>query len=92
MKIRAAVLEEFAKPLAVQDVELDGPGQGEVLVRLAACGVCHTDLYTASGADPYGDHVLSAPGPAQARKRPSVCCAGPATAPERSSSAISSGE
>ena len=54
MKIRAAVLEEFAKPLAVQDVELDGPGAGEVLVRLAACGVCHTDLYTASGADPSG--------------------------------------
>jgi S-(hydroxymethyl)glutathione dehydrogenase / alcohol dehydrogenase len=54
MKIRAAVLEEFAKPLAVQDVELDGPRQGEAVVRLAACGVCHTDLYTASGADPSG--------------------------------------
>src|SRR4051794_7901449 len=54
MKIRAAVLEEFAKPLAIQDVELDGPGPGEVLVRLEACGVCHTDLYTASGADPSG--------------------------------------
>src|SRR5918999_4517149 len=54
MRIRAAVLEEFAKPLVVQDVELDGPGPGEVLVRLAACGVCHTDLYTASGADPSG--------------------------------------
>jgi S-(hydroxymethyl)glutathione dehydrogenase / alcohol dehydrogenase len=54
MKIRAAVLEEFAQPLVVQDVELDGPGPDEVLVRLAACGVCHTDLYTASGADPSG--------------------------------------
>jgi S-(hydroxymethyl)glutathione dehydrogenase/alcohol dehydrogenase len=54
MKIRAAVLEEFAQPLVVQDIELDGPGPGEVLVRLAACGVCHTDLYTASGADPSG--------------------------------------
>jgi S-(hydroxymethyl)glutathione dehydrogenase / alcohol dehydrogenase len=54
MKIRAAVLEEFAQPLAVADVELDGPGPGEALVRLAACGVCHTDLYTASGADPSG--------------------------------------
>jgi S-(hydroxymethyl)glutathione dehydrogenase / alcohol dehydrogenase len=54
MKIRAAVLEEFAQPLVVQDVELDGPSHGEVLVRLAACGVCHTDLYTASGADPSG--------------------------------------
>jgi S-(hydroxymethyl)glutathione dehydrogenase/alcohol dehydrogenase len=54
MRIRAAVLEEFAEPLVVQEVELDGPGAGEVLVRLAACGVCHTDLYTASGADPSG--------------------------------------
>ena len=54
MQIRAAVLEEFAKPLVVQDVGLDGPGPGEVLVRLAACGVCHTDLYTAGGADPSG--------------------------------------
>jgi S-(hydroxymethyl)glutathione dehydrogenase / alcohol dehydrogenase len=54
MQIRAAVLEEFANPLVVQDVELEGPKAGEVLVRLAACGVCHTDLYTASGADPSG--------------------------------------
>jgi S-(hydroxymethyl)glutathione dehydrogenase / alcohol dehydrogenase len=54
MRIRAAVLEEFAQPLVVQEVELDGPGPGEVLVRLKACGVCHTDLYTASGADPSG--------------------------------------
>jgi S-(hydroxymethyl)glutathione dehydrogenase / alcohol dehydrogenase len=54
MRIRAAVLEEFGEPLAVQEVELDGPKAGEVLVRLAACGVCHTDLYTASGADPSG--------------------------------------
>jgi S-(hydroxymethyl)glutathione dehydrogenase/alcohol dehydrogenase len=54
MRIRAAVLEEFAKPLVVQEIELDGPGPGEVLVRLAACGVCHTDLYTASGVDPSG--------------------------------------
>jgi S-(hydroxymethyl)glutathione dehydrogenase/alcohol dehydrogenase len=54
MRIRAAVLEQFAQPLVVQEVELDGPGTGEVLVRLAACGVCHTDMYTASGADPSG--------------------------------------
>src|SRR3954454_25082467 len=54
MKIRAAVLEEFAQPLVIQEVDLDGPGPGEVLVRLAACGVCHTDMYTASGADPSG--------------------------------------
>ena len=54
MRIRAAVLEEFGAPLRVQDVDLAGPGPGEVLVRLHACGVCHTDLYTASGADPSG--------------------------------------
>ncbi|MBA3865476.1 MAG: alcohol dehydrogenase catalytic domain-containing protein [Solirubrobacterales bacterium] len=54
MKIRAAVLEEFGKPLAVQEVDLAEPRAGEVLVRLHACGVCHTDLYTASGADPSG--------------------------------------
>jgi S-(hydroxymethyl)glutathione dehydrogenase/alcohol dehydrogenase len=54
MKIRAAVLEEFGQPLKIGEVELGGPQQGEVLVRLAACGVCHTDMYTASGADPSG--------------------------------------
>jgi S-(hydroxymethyl)glutathione dehydrogenase/alcohol dehydrogenase len=54
MRIRAAVLEEFGAPLAVQEVDLAEPKAGEVLVRLEACGVCHTDLYTASGADPSG--------------------------------------
>jgi S-(hydroxymethyl)glutathione dehydrogenase / alcohol dehydrogenase len=54
VKIRAAVLEEFGQPLAVQEVELAEPRAGEVLVRLEACGVCHTDMYTASGADPSG--------------------------------------
>jgi S-(hydroxymethyl)glutathione dehydrogenase / alcohol dehydrogenase len=54
MKIRAAVLEEFGQPLVVQELDLADPKEGEVLVRLAACGVCHTDLYTASGADPSG--------------------------------------
>jgi S-(hydroxymethyl)glutathione dehydrogenase/alcohol dehydrogenase len=52
--VRAAVLEEFAQPLVVQEVDLSEPRAGEVLVRLAACGVCHTDLYTASGVDPSG--------------------------------------
>ncbi len=52
--MRAAVLEEFGEPLVVQEVELAEPRAGEVLVRLHACGVCHTDLYTASGADPSG--------------------------------------
>ena len=54
MKIRAAVLERFGDPLEVQELDLAEPKAGEVLVRLVACGVCHTDLYTASGADPSG--------------------------------------
>jgi S-(hydroxymethyl)glutathione dehydrogenase / alcohol dehydrogenase len=54
MKIRAAVLEGFGAPLEVQEIDLAEPQAGEVLVRLVACGVCHTDLYTASGADPSG--------------------------------------
>ena len=54
MQVRAAVLEEFGQPLAVKAVELAEPQAGEALVRLEACGVCHTDLYAASGADPTG--------------------------------------
>jgi S-(hydroxymethyl)glutathione dehydrogenase / alcohol dehydrogenase len=54
MKISAAVLEEFGEPLNVTEVELAEPKASEVLVRLEACGVCHTDMYTASGADPSG--------------------------------------
>jgi S-(hydroxymethyl)glutathione dehydrogenase/alcohol dehydrogenase len=54
MKIRAAVLESFGKPLEIQTLDLADPREGEVLVRLVACGVCHTDLYSASGADPSG--------------------------------------
>ena len=54
MKMRAAVLEAFGTPLVVQEVDLAEPKPGEALVRLVACGVCHTDLYTASGADPSG--------------------------------------
>jgi S-(hydroxymethyl)glutathione dehydrogenase/alcohol dehydrogenase len=52
--MHAAVLEEFGQPLVVQEVELAEPAAGEVLVRLVACGVCHTDMYTASGVDPSG--------------------------------------
>lgn len=52
--MKAAVLEEFGAPLVVQEIDLADPSAGEVLVRLVACGVCHTDLYTASGADPSG--------------------------------------
>src|SRR6266545_1794319 len=54
MKLRAAVLEAFGERLAVQEIDIAEPRAGEVLVRLVACGICHTDLYTASGADPSG--------------------------------------
>src|SRR6188508_2223862 len=54
MEIRAAVLEQFGAPLEIQTVELAPPKSGEVLVRLHSCGVCHTDMYSASGVDPSG--------------------------------------
>ena len=54
MKIKAAVAHEAKSKLAIEDVELEGPKAGEVLVELAATGVCHTDAYTLSGADPEG--------------------------------------
>ncbi|HEX8159351.1 MAG TPA: alcohol dehydrogenase catalytic domain-containing protein, partial [Solirubrobacteraceae bacterium] len=54
MRMRAAVLEEFGRPLVVQELDLAEPKAGEVLVRLVACGVCHTDMFTASGVDPSG--------------------------------------
>ena len=52
MKVRAAVAHEASKPLEIEEVDLDGPKQGECLVRLAATGVCHTDAYTLSGKIP----------------------------------------
>jgi S-(hydroxymethyl)glutathione dehydrogenase/alcohol dehydrogenase len=54
MKTKAAVAWEAGKPLSIEEVELGGPKEGEVLVRLVATGVCHTDAYTLSGADPEG--------------------------------------
>jgi S-(hydroxymethyl)glutathione dehydrogenase/alcohol dehydrogenase len=54
MKTRAAVAYEAGKPLVVEDVELEGPKAGEVLVEIVATGVCHTDEFTRSGADPEG--------------------------------------
>ena len=54
MKIRAAVAFEAGSPLEIEDVDLEGPREGECLVRLVATGVCHTDAYTLSGADAEG--------------------------------------
>ena len=54
MKTRAAVAFEAGKPLEVMEVDLDGPRSGEVLVEIMATGICHTDEFTLSGADPEG--------------------------------------
>ncbi len=54
MKSRAAVAFEADKPLEIVDVDVEGPKDGEVLVRMVATGVCHTDAFTLSGADPEG--------------------------------------
>jgi S-(hydroxymethyl)glutathione dehydrogenase/alcohol dehydrogenase len=54
MKTRAAVAWEAGQPLSIEEVDLEGPKEGEVLVRIVATGVCHTDAYTLSGADPEG--------------------------------------
>jgi S-(hydroxymethyl)glutathione dehydrogenase/alcohol dehydrogenase len=54
MKARAAIALEAGKPLVVDEIDLEGPREGECLVRLAATGVCHTDAFTLSGEDPEG--------------------------------------
>jgi S-(hydroxymethyl)glutathione dehydrogenase / alcohol dehydrogenase len=54
MDVKAAVAYEAGKPLVIETVQLDGPRQGEVLVEIRATGLCHTDEYTRSGADPEG--------------------------------------
>jgi len=54
MKTRAAIAFEVGKPLVIEEVDLEGPKAGEVLVEIMATGVCHTDEFTRSGADPEG--------------------------------------
>lgn len=54
MKTRAAIAIQAGKPLEVHEVDLDGPREGEVLVEIKATGICHTDEFTLSGADPEG--------------------------------------
>jgi S-(hydroxymethyl)glutathione dehydrogenase / alcohol dehydrogenase len=54
MKSRAAVAWEAGKPLVIEQVEVNGPKDGEVLLQVKASGVCHTDAYTLSGKDPEG--------------------------------------
>lgn len=54
MDVKAAVAWEAGKPLTIETVQLEGPRAGEVLVEIKASGVCHTDEFTRSGADPEG--------------------------------------
>jgi S-(hydroxymethyl)glutathione dehydrogenase/alcohol dehydrogenase len=54
MDVRAAVAHKAGEPLSVETVQLDGPREGEVLVEIRATGICHTDEFTLSGADPEG--------------------------------------
>ena len=54
MKVRAAVAEKAGAPLVIETVDLEGPKAGEVLVEIKATGICHTDEFTLSGADPEG--------------------------------------
>src|SRR5437764_4116146 len=54
MDVRAAVAFKAGEPLRIETVSLDGPRAGEVLVEIKATGICHTDEFTRSGADPEG--------------------------------------
>ena len=54
MQSKAAVAWEAGKPLSIETIEVDGPKEGEVLLRVVASGVCHTDAFTLSGEDPEG--------------------------------------
>ena len=54
MKTRAAVATAAGKPLEVMEIDIDGPKEGEVMIEIKATGVCHTDEFTLSGADPEG--------------------------------------
>ncbi|HNB28629.1 MAG TPA: alcohol dehydrogenase catalytic domain-containing protein, partial [Alphaproteobacteria bacterium] len=54
MKVRAALATAAGKPLTIEEVDLEGPRAGEVLVEVKATGICHTDEFTLSGADPEG--------------------------------------
>ena len=54
MKSKAAIAFSAGEPLSIEEVDLEGPKSGEVLIEVMATGVCHTDAYTLSGGDPSG--------------------------------------
>ena len=73
MKTRAAVAWAAGKPLTIEEVDLEGPKKGEVLVRIVATGVCHTDAFTLSGDDPEGAFPVDL-GPRGRRHRRGAGC------------------
>jgi len=60
--MKAAVVREFGKPLVIEEVVVPRPGAGEVLVKIEACGVCHTDLHAAEGDWPVKPNPPFIPG------------------------------
>jgi alcohol dehydrogenase, propanol-preferring len=60
--MKAAVVQGFARPLTIEDIPIPDPGPGELLVKVIACGVCHTDLHAADGDWPVKPHVPFVPG------------------------------
>jgi S-(hydroxymethyl)glutathione dehydrogenase/alcohol dehydrogenase len=72
IKARAAIAWAARQPLEITEVDVEAPRQGEVLVRIVATGVCHTDAFTLSGADPEGIFPASSAMRAAASSKPSV--------------------
>ena len=62
LKMKAAIVEEFGKPLALRELEIPSPGAGQILVKTEACGVCHTDLHAAHGDWPVKPTLPFIPG------------------------------
>jgi propanol-preferring alcohol dehydrogenase len=53
--MRAAIVRKFSAPLRIEEMRIPTPGPGQILVKVAACGICHTDLLAASGDSCRGD-------------------------------------
>ncbi|HCV97187.1 MAG TPA: zinc-dependent alcohol dehydrogenase, partial [Stenotrophomonas sp.] len=60
--MKAAVVREFGKPLRIEEVQVPRPGPGDILVKIEACGVCHTDLHAVDGDWPVKPNPPFIPG------------------------------
>ena len=67
--MKAAVVQQFGEPLVIKDVPVPVPGPGEILVKVMACGVCHTDLHAAEGDWPVKPVASVHTGPRGCRRR-----------------------